>query len=738
MSCLTPPSSPRPLPRSLSGHARRQRGSIILIGALAMTIAVVLLGIIDIGFLYYYKREYQRAADLGAMAGSSELWEESRCAQATGKARAIAMRNLPGHQIDPGVSCGHWEAASGFDATQTPINAVRVDISGYPPWFIFKRSRISASAVATSGRATAAFSVGSQLLRLNGNAPLGRILAGVGLDANKLTVLDHAGLVNAKITPSGLLGLLAPVGIGNLELLTPEGLLDLADVSVARLLEVSAQVVTDSVLRAQLEALSVDLLKAGLGAVKIPLGSSDGQTGLFTFLGIGKTDPIGSALDVQLGLASLIKTAIAIGAQGRSVAIPGLDVLGGVKLEAGIVEPPTIAIGPVGTTAHSAQVRAYLNIDTDQLLGGILRPLTALLGVRVNLPVSIDVTSSTGELDQLMCDRGEPTADIVVTSKIANVCVGKMPASHRWSSSAGCEANVEEDTLIKLLHIPVLSGKTHIQALVDTDDTSALGMKQGDVRTTRVNSVKLANTVDNIVDGLLNLLSGLLRPPATVGNDDLDYNGPNKNEQIKQLAEAYLEETKVNGFYNIDKVIDAVLNGTGSGGLDPLATQDWMMPRSIPVSCGLFICPNNDVTPWRDGTFSEAMKFYAGTPGSLLDLLGITTLPNGYQSCAGLLSSLLNWNGCVKHNLTKLLTSHPQYVMDNANVNDILDRNKTTLACNGALCVLLKPIVALLKPILVGLGELLNVALRDILGLELGRADVELLSIDCGGGALVQ
>ena len=111
------------------------------------------------------------------------------------------------------------------------------------------------------------------------------------------------------------------------------------------------------------------------------------------------------------------------------------------------------------------------------------------------------------------------------------------------------------------------------------------------------------------------------------------------------------------------------------------------------------------------------------------------------RSCAGLLSSLLNWNGCVKNNVTKLLTSHPQYLYtinpNSPEIQSLLNRDNN-LTCTGALCTLLKPLVTtVLKPILNGVGTLLTSVLKDTLGLEVGRTDIKALSIGCDTAQLV-
>jgi uncharacterized membrane protein len=63
---------------------------------------------------------------------------------------------------------------------------------------------------------------------------------------------------------------------------------------------------------------------------------------------------------------NLISTAISIANDGNGVAVKGLDLLG-INIQAGVVEPPSIAIGGVGTRAYNAQVRLMVDVDSNNL-----------------------------------------------------------------------------------------------------------------------------------------------------------------------------------------------------------------------------------------------------------------------------------------------------------------------------------------------------------------------------------
>lgn len=116
-----------------------QRGSILILGALAISIGVIILASIDIGFMYWDKREYQKAADLAALAGAKALAEQinagetnpaKACASANTTAKTIAHSNLRGRpfaapdELTPATStggnCGLWLPVDGGQSKPSP------------------------------------------------------------------------------------------------------------------------------------------------------------------------------------------------------------------------------------------------------------------------------------------------------------------------------------------------------------------------------------------------------------------------------------------------------------------------------------------------------------------------------------------------------------------------------------------------------------------------------------------
>src|SRR5690606_19654144 len=264
----------------------RQRGSVAVSVAFAVLIGMVILLSVQVGYLFYMKRELQKAADLAALsavqvlAPSGSLADCAAGAPVHAAAQASAIANVPGFvdaitAADISVDCKFWDPARA-DASGTHLfdpdaagggraNAVRVRIdktlSALIPGVISGwagGTRASVVAVAATTAPTAAFSVESRLLRLASDGLRAKLRASRVGTPGQLAVLDSAGLVNLDITPSGLLQQLGlPLtllsGIG-----TPEQL-------------------------AALEAVSLgDLLDATLALVKRTQGTAQAQIGLLS------------------------------------------------------------------------------------------------------------------------------------------------------------------------------------------------------------------------------------------------------------------------------------------------------------------------------------------------------------------------------------------------------------------------------------------------------------------------
>lgn len=741
--------------RPASAAPQKQRGGILVQFALLTGVIFSMLGVVDLGYMYYAKRDLQRIADLAAIEAVQgidlQTPNSSVSCQVAGTGSIENNWPSPVTPTTKTVTCGEWStkkyaAPRYFQGDTTPLNAAHVILQGESPRLIpgpWSRS-IRVEAIAQRSEPTAAFQVGSQLLNLDKDAPLGRLLTLVGLDASKLSVLDSGGLANAKISPSGLLKALGvDLGIEGLSVLTPDQIVNLSSLTLLQILNASLEVISDNTLKADLTAV-IDVIKdlkidgVRLLDLKVPLlgDSSAGTPGIFTFISLGKdTSPSGAALQAQVGVGDILKTAIMIGANGHTLAIPELNVLNLVQASLTVVEPPTIGTGPIGTMANSSQVRLNLDIDSNRL--PLLGPLLSTI-FRINLPIKIDGVSADATLDALYCPDpsrdNQPAMGLGVDSRVAKITIGHTDKL----------ATDPENVLIKTPLSLQVRGPITTKVLADHDDIDHLIKDESDW--TRENRLFLGDTVGALLDTIFNLLGGIFSPPiissdwtgmSTSGNAEDALNA-----QLQMLAKTYLEKTKVNGFYNVDAATALMLNGQGvageEGAMGKLVTGNFSFNNAIPVSCVLAICPTSS---WTTGTFSQAFKAYTSVPYSVLDLVGVSTLGNGYYSCSGLLSSLLAWNSCVLGNLSNLLKLHSDKVNltdSNALVNSLKNTSTNNVTCSGALCVLLQPILKPIKSILNLLGSaLLSPLLTKVLGLELGRSEVKALDINCNSAQLV-
>ncbi|MEG1768532.1 MAG: pilus assembly protein TadG-related protein [Comamonas sp.] len=736
------------LRRFASARAAAQRGSLLIQFAVFLSIALLILGVVDLGYSFYAKRDLQRIADLAAIEAVQGMKSPNENATCVSAGMSSIDSNWPSpieRATTSSVVCGEWNktkyaAPRHFLANTADTTAARVMLEGTSPTFIpiqWNR-RVRAEAIAQRTEAATSFQIGSQLLNLNKDAPLGRVLTLIGLDAGKLTVLDANGLANAKITPSGLLKALGvDLGIEGLAVLTPAQLADLNDLTLLQILNASAAVLSDNIVKANVDAAIVILKDLKIGSeklldIKIPLlgDSSAGTSGILTFLSLGKpSSPNAAALDAQVGIGAILNTAIMIAANGHALQVQDTSLLNTVRLGLTVVEPPTIVVGR--GVGNSAQVRLNLDIDSKGL--PLLGDLLDVLGVRINLPIKIDGVSADGMLNEdngVNCRSNPPSLNVDVASRVAKITIGN-PALGPMDPS---------NLLIKTpLSLNVRGPIT--ASVLQAHDETLLDIAKDQSKWTQTNPLLLGDTLAALTDAVFQLLGGLFSPPIINANwQGITTDGTvtlTKDAQIEALAKLYLEETKVNGFYKIEPAINLMLKGRGVEGSDgyigKLVDGDFSFQYAIPVmTCGLLgigLCSSDK---WATGTFSEALTAYTSKVYGL-GLLGIP-LGNGYTSCANLLSALLAANSCVLSNLNNLLKSQSAHVnLSNANAEAL--KNNT---CNGALCVLLKPLLTPLTGLLNGVGQaLLSPLLKSVLGLELGRNEVKALDISCNSAELV-
>lgn len=674
---------------------RRHRGSIMVNAAIALSAIVITLLGTEIGYLYFQKRNVQKAVDLAALAGARQL-AVTNCTDAASAAQINATRNLQAltgpRTINP--QCGQWtaplsDAAENVDGfTETTIDpvAVKVTVTATPtllfPNLTGNQSRaITVSAVAKLDRPIASFSVGSSLINLDWNDNtrplLGLLLKGIGLDLSGTSLLTYNGLAKLNVTPAGLLKALdvkidANMSIGQLNALLAgqlqvRPLIDVLNATISladpnNLLHIDASVLVNAI-----------KAKLGLSSLNISLGSiTDSPTGLFAQI-VAPGSSANSALNVNVNALDMVYAAIGVATQKHALDA-GLNIdllsLAKVTTKVAVIEPPSIAIGGIGAKAYTAQVRTYIRVTTDSgLLGSLLSPL-----IRLDLPIVLDLVTGQGELTK-MCKpelklNGKDRANIEVTGAILKACIGKIPDSALFSNAKACDADLQDMDLLNvlgLLRLPKNSVRLNGLAIPAYQALLA----EGERATTPPNPLALGDLVSNLVTQLTNLLFGSASPS---------------------------HQTPTPG--QINNLVDQIWNDTAS-----TCTQDTGPCRGQRLDKAKQLITTNTS---QSGLLSGLLQGVA-------DLLGFVA-----NQCTGVLGTGLfgSTEGCK--NMIRDALSTP------------------SSGPGGAISNTLSYLTGLLRPVLNAVGSsVLTPVLQGTLGLKLGQIDVHLEKLNCNGDPML-
>jgi len=493
-------------------------------------------------------------------------------------------------------------------------------------------------------------------------------------------------------------------------------LLSVNKISLAQLVDATAVVLgRDSAVAAQLRALG-SLVSTGLdiNQANITLGSQNGGGGLFAEV-IAPDGSIGSALESKINVLDLLNTGISIANDNNGVQVRGLNLLG-IDVKAGVIEPPSIAIGGVGARAYNAQVRLMVDVDSNRVpaVGALL----SLLGTRLHLPLHVDVTNAMGTLSSIQCGATPPTATVKVDSSVLRACVGNVNAADVFSKNNVCDATLQNAQLLTLLGQPLINNRITLPALTDSQN---LTLAAGQTASTRINQLAVGDTVSTLVNELLRVLSGMLSGPKS-----------DPKQAATALAERYLAAAHpAGGRYNVDNVIPLLRDGSPAQNLAPLG--DWTVTKGVPRLCvlGLTTCWEDGSvwTGYRTAVTGQGLGLLDGALGALLGGLLI-------NRCDSLITNLVSYNNCVRDNLASYIQTKPGGFNDPTGGDGVTGPGNA-VSCSGLLCTVLTPILSALKPVLNSVGALLTQVLADLLGLELGRTDVSMQSIQCNAAQLV-
>ncbi|WP_080411116.1 TadG family pilus assembly protein [Burkholderia ubonensis] len=452
---------------------RGQRGTVSVLATVWVLVALVTLGAIDIGNLFFQRRDLQRIADLSALAAVQSLDpSDTSCGAANTAALNNARANETSNTVTTGApargqdqvaaTCGRWDpqvyagqpayfapAASGM----TQLNATQVTVTRTMRYsFLGVVSMLGAGPGTMSATATArasaidTFSISATLASVDPVWLNGILSALLGTSVS-LTLADYQALAGANIK---LLGISTALGAG-----TVNGLVDLS-VTVPTLIgNLSAYV---GALQAgggdgpgyvaQLQAASTALGKlagASVGNTTVVVANAPNA-----LLNISLGNPQSGA-DAQVNLLDLLTTAAQVAAYNKGHAVSlntgvtlplGASGFNVVSLQLQVLNPPSIAVGEAGllpngtwrTQASSAQIGVYLNVQTPSI------PITGALGLSglidltlsgINLPIYLLVGGpAVASLAATKCGSATTpsTTTIVATPGIAKLCISAPPS----------------------------------------------------------------------------------------------------------------------------------------------------------------------------------------------------------------------------------------------------------------------------------------------------------------------
>ncbi|QQZ42783.1 hypothetical protein IF690_04350 [Pseudomonas sp. SK3(2021)] len=474
-------------PRTQFSGPARQRGAIGLIGALALSTAVLCtLVVVDSASLYLEQRKLQRVADNAALEAVARGGNCLAGGSAAVFARESAARNgfVVGENRPLTATCGSLQTGADnlrtFSPNASQASAIRVVVSdasvrtsiavGIANLFsdnpLSATTTLSATAVAAQPKPPLAqLTIRSTLLDLN---LLNQTLSGLAGSAVNVSLLGWQGLVDADINLLSYLKQLAidlDVSAGNYS-----ELLDV-DTDITQLLQTAISV-------AQRNGATLEVLTA-LGSIKAAaINTVPVKLGDLLKLQTGTAD---SGLDANVQLLSLVEAFLQLASSQSAAAVElPVSVLGlaGVTTRVKIVSPPEFAIGdpelaaadPLGPNriyVRTAQVRALLTVDLS-LINNVLQAVNALLSPVVgtlntvlsldlncvlggscvktdllilpdgaNLDISLEVAAGDSHVTGYTCvSDSDNSLSVDTTTSAVKLKVGRVDASNWLSSTA--------------------------------------------------------------------------------------------------------------------------------------------------------------------------------------------------------------------------------------------------------------------------------------------------------------
>lgn len=419
--------------------------------ALGVSIIVAALAV-DLGHIFWVKRDLQKAADLASLSALTGL------DQATAIAQQIAKENNFDYQNDATansltVTAGVYDWTSrAFSAggAAAALNSVQVTVGTTVSYFFMPGSfRVEATATAASD-AVAGFSLGSFIASLNtaDSSLLNGVLGGLLGGAVDLNLVGYQGLAAGSVT---LAQLQTALGLGTLDEVLS------ANLTLAELLAASITALNNKGDAASLNAANI------LGSLQAAVSSSLSlRVGELLKVDTGKPQ---SAANAEVNLLQMLLLGAELANANSSsfinvplaVSVPGIA---SINLKMAMVDKPSIAIGPARrgddgewvTKAHAAQVRLRLDLTLLGAVGG---------GV-VRLPIYIEGGAADAALTGIQCRA--PKDDSLVTiqtqPQLLTAYIGEVSDAAMQNHSA--PVTVNDATLVNVPGLVRITGRASV------------------------------------------------------------------------------------------------------------------------------------------------------------------------------------------------------------------------------------------------------------------------------------
>ncbi|VBB98586.1 membrane protein [Burkholderia pseudomallei] len=514
------------------GPIARERGSFALVAAIWMLVAIAALGAVDIGNVFFVRRDLQRVADMAALAGAQRM--DDQCAQPNAAAAANARSN----GFDPAaggntlaLACGRWDTQSNagpsyFNAAATPLNAVQVTATQSVPYFFLGPSRTVSATSTAKATNVDQFTIGTTLASLQGGLVNNVLNALLGTNLG-LSALSYQALASTQIKIGDLMAAANVLTVN--ELLATQ--VTAGQYAQLMLTALSRTQVVNANLQASVAALQA-IAGAHLGGGTFRLGGQPGAPGVFA-LGLSDTQ---AAADAKINVFDALMVAAEVAAAGKPAVdvATGLQLAGqGARMKLQVIEPPTIVIGEAGTDpktgawrtqANNAQIRLYVSVDlgtTGLLPTGVLLPIAPLVSlvqnliqVDLSLPLTLQVATGSAWLQSTSCaaSAAASRATLGVQPGLANLCIGDVPTDLPAQQTFACNVPATLATL-GVLSAPLLQVKSAValpavvpKASAATLTFNGVAGDADDYQTTNSNAV--GSVIANALSGAAQSLTG--------------------------------------------------------------------------------------------------------------------------------------------------------------------------------------------------------------------------------------